>query len=122
MKNVKLDFKIKNNDDEFIYEDIKGIIKENILNFEHDGDKFEFDFNNNILQKENSESSLILNFVENKKADSKYYIKELDLYIDTKVLTNSLITDNNSVKIEYELWLNDEYTGNYIYELKIKEE
>lgn len=122
MKNVKLDFKIQNNDDEFIYEDIKGIIKENILNFEHDGNKFEFDFNNNILQKENSESSLILNFVENKKADSKYYIKELDLYIDTKVLTNSLITDNNSVKIEYELWLNDEYTGNYIYELKIKEE
>lgn len=122
MSNVKIDFKIKNNDDEFVYRNIKGFKDKNSLNFEHEGNKFNFDLDNSILKKENNESILILNFKKDKKTDSNYYIKEIDLYIDTKVLTKSLIIDNNSVKIEYELWLNDEYTGKYLYEMKIKEE
>lgn len=121
MNKVNINFKIKNNEEEIIIKDISGDIKNNILSFKYKNDEFKYNLKDNVLEKENNESILTFKFEKQKETLSKYYIKKLDFYIDAKVLTNSLITDNNNVKINYELWLNDEYAGKFEYEINIRE-
>lgn len=119
----KIDLKLKNNDETIIKENINGDKKNNVLSFKYDNESIKIDINkdNIVMHKDNSESILLFNFVKNKKTDCEYFIKELNFYIETKVLTNKLLIDENSIYIEYELWLQDEYTGKFIYDLKLKE-
>ena len=118
-----IDIKLNNNDEMFIKQNIESKYKNNELLFKYDNESIKISINkdNIIMQKENNESLLTFNFIENKKTDCKYFIKELNFYIDTKVLTNKLLIEENKIYIEYELWLQDEYSGKFIYEINIKE-
>lgn len=119
-----VDFKLKNNDEFIEKNNIEAIYTKNKqLSFKYDDEKVQIDTNNNnvIMKKENNDSKIIFNFILNKKTQTKYYIKELEFYIDTEVLTNKLIIRDNNIYIEYELWLSGEYTGKFIYEIVIKE-
>ena len=125
MKNLKkciVDFTIKNNEQEIIEKNIQAKKDNNKIIFNSNNDKFVITISDKvIIEKENEDSLIIFDFVLNKETESKYYIKKLDFYIDTKILTNYLFIDNNNVKIEYELWLNEEYSGKFNYEFSIKE-
>lgn len=118
-----IDIKLNNNDEIFIKQKIESKYKNNELLFKYDNESIKISINkdNIIMQKENNESLLTFNFMESKKTDCKYFIKELNFYIDTKVLTNKLLIEENKIYIEYELWLQDEYSGKFIYEINIKE-
>lgn len=118
-----IDIKLNNNDEIFIKQNIESKYKNNELLFKYDNESIKININkdNIIMQKENNESLLTFNFIESKKTDCKYFIKELNFYIDTKVLTNKLLFEENKIYIEYELWLQDEYSGKFIYEINIKE-
>ena len=118
-----IDIKLNNNDEIFIKQTIESKYNNNELLFNYDNDTIKISINKNniIMQKENNESLLTFNFIESKKTDCKYFIKELNFYIDTKVLTNKLLIEENKIYIEYELWLQDEYSGKFIYEINIKE-
>ena len=118
-----IDIKLNNNDEIFIKQNIESKYKNNELLFNYDNESIKISINKNniIMQKENNESLLTFNFIESKKTDCKYFIKELNFYIDTKVLTNKLLIEENKIYIEYELWLQDEYSGKFIYEINIKE-
>ena len=76
---------------------------------------------NIIMEKDNTESSLKFNFKLNKKCEGNYFIKQLNSYLDTEILTNQLIIDENRIYIEYELWIQEEYAGLFKYEIIIKE-
>ena len=57
---------------------------------------------------------------KNKKT-GKIIVENLNFYIDTKVKTNHLQIDDDRIIIEYDLWLSDEYSGNFKYEIILKE-
>lgn len=119
-----VDFRLKNNDESISKNNIEAIyIKNKELSFKYDNESIKININNDniIMQKENKDSKIIFNFILNKKADTKYYIKELDFYIDTEVLTNNLTISDKKIHIEYDLWLSGEYTGKFMYEIDIKE-
>ena len=80
-----------------------------------------FNNGNIIMERDNNESNLLFNFVLDKETESKYFIKSLNFYIDTKVKTNHLQIDDDRIIIEYDLWLSDEYSGNFKYEIILKE-
>ena len=80
-----------------------------------------FNNGNIIMERDNNESNLLFNFVLDKETESKYFIKNLNFYIDTKVKTNHLQIDDDRIIIEYDLWLTDEYSGNFKYEIILKE-
>ena len=80
-----------------------------------------FNNGNIIMERDNNESNLLFNFVLDKETESKYFIKNLNFYIDTKVKTNHLQIDDDRIIIEYDLWLSDEYSGNFKYEIILKE-
>ena len=131
MKKVYIDYKIKNNDEILKKENLEAVYKVNeylkikdiddlvknkpriLIMTKSDG--------NIIMERDNNESNLLFNFVLDKETESKYFIKNLNFYIDTKVKTNHLQIDDDRIIIEYDLWLSDEYSGNFKYEIILKE-
>ena len=122
LKNYFVDFSLQNNEEKIEKKDIKLKKENNIMTFLSDNEKFKMTLNDNIiLEKDNDESLIVFDFKLNEETSSKYYIKDLDFYIDTKIKTKQLEIKDNYIIIEYDLWLSDEYTGNFKYELKFKE-
>lgn len=122
LKNYFVDFSLQNNEEKIEKKDIKIKKENNIMTFLSDNEKFKITLNDNIiLEKDNDESLIVFDFKLNEETSSKYYIKDLDFYIDTKIKTKQLEIKDNYIFIEYDLWLSDEYTGNFKYELKFKE-
>ena len=117
MKKVYIDYKIKNNDEILKKENLEAVYKVNeYLKIKDIDENINISFNNG-----NNESNLLFNFVLDKETESKYFIKNLNFYIDTKVKTNHLQIDDDRIIIEYDLWLSDEYSGNFKYEIILKE-
>ena len=124
MKKVYIDYKIKNNDEILKKENLEAVYKVDEYLKIKDIDEninISFDNGNIIMERDNNESNLLFNFVLDKETESKYFIKNLNFYIDTKVKTNHLQIDNDRIIIEYDLWLSDEYSGNFKYEIILKE-
>lgn len=124
MKKVYIDYKIKNNDEILKKENLEAVYKVNeYLKIKDIDENINISFNNGniIMERDNNESNLLFNFVLDKETESKYFIKNLNFYIDTKVKTNHLQIDNDRIIIEYDLWLSDEYSGNFKYEIVLKE-
>ena len=124
MKKVYIDYKIKNNDEILKKENLEAVYKVNeYLKIKDKDENINISFNNGniIMERNNNESNLLFNFVLDKETESKYFIKNLNFYIDTKVKTNHLQIDDDRIIIEYDLWLSDEYSGNFKYEIILKE-
>lgn len=124
MKKVYIDYKIKNNDEILKKENLEAVYKINeYLKIKDIDENINISFNNGniIMERDNNESNLLFNFVLDKETESKYFIKNLNFYIDTKVKTNHLQIDDDRIIIEYDLWLSDEYSGNFKYEIILKE-
>ena len=122
LKNYFVDFSLQNNEEKIEKKDIKLKKENNIMTFLSDNEKFKMTLNDNIiLEKDNDESLIVFDFKLNEETSSKYYIKDLDFYIDTKIKTKQLEIKDNYIFIEYDLWLSVEYTGNFKYEVKFKE-
>ena len=124
MKKVYIDYKIKNNDEILEKENLEAVYKVNeYLKIKDIDENINISFNNGniIMERDNNESNLLFNFVLDKETESKYFIKNLNFYIDTKVKTNHLQIDDDRIIIEYDLWLSDEYSGNFKYEIILKE-
>lgn len=119
-----IDFIIQNNDDCIKKSNINAFYKKNKeLKFNYDNESIKISINkdNIVMEKENNDSLIIFNFILNKNTETKYYIKSLDSYIDTKIKTNKLIINEDKIYIEYELWLSFEYSGLFKYQIDIKE-
>ena len=124
LKKVYIDYKIKNNDEILKKENLEAVYKVNeYLKIKDIDENINISFNNGniIMERDNNESNLLFNFVLDKQTESKYFIKNLNFYIDTKVKTNHLQIDDDRIIIEYDLWLSDEYSGNFKYEIILKE-
>lgn len=124
MKKVYIDYKIKNNNEIVKKENLEAVYKVNeYLKIKDIDENINIFFNNGniIMERDNNESNLLFNFVLDKETESKYFIKNLNFYIDTKVKTNHLQIDDDRIIIEYDLWLSDEYSGNFKYEIILKE-
>ena len=124
LKKVYIDYKIKNNDEILKKENLEAVYKVNeYLKIKDIDENINISFNNGniIMERDNNESNILFNFVLDKETESKYFIKNLNFYIDTKVKTNHLQIDDDRIIIEYDLWLSDEYSGNFKYEIILKE-
>ena len=124
LKKVYINYKIKNNNEIIKKENLEAVYKVNeYLKIKDTDENINISFNNGniIMERDNNESNLLFNFVLDKETESKYFIKSLNFYIDTKVKTNHLQIDDDRIIIEYDLWLSDEYSGNFKYEIILKE-
>lgn len=122
MNNLKIDIYLQNNEEIFEEKNINAERKNNLLFFELNDDKYELNINKNIiLKKENKESILKFNFIENEKNIAEYYIKEFDSYINIKIKTNYIRNIDNEITINSDLYIEDDLVGNNTYKITIKE-
>ena len=110
------------NDKEYI-KDIKAIKKDNTITYSKDGIKVKIQLLDNkvLLERENDNMKLNLEFEESKKLVSKYVIKDLNLNIKIETKTNRLMIDKNIIKAQYDLFMNGEFSDNFIFELEWSE-
>ena len=116
-----ISFYLKNNDEVIKRDNIDSKIKKNELLFNIDNDKYKIDLDKYTLYKDNSESSLNFIFNDKKETNGTYYIKEMKFYMDAKIKTNKLIYKDSKLEIDYELYLQDEYIGNFKIKIEVKE-
>ena len=116
-----ISFYLKNNDEVIKRDNIDSKIKKNELLFYIDNDKYKIDLDKYTLYKDNSESSLNFIFNDKKETNGTYYIKDMKFYMDARVKTNKLIYKDNKLEIDYELYLQDEYIGNFKIKIEVKE-
>ena len=118
---IKLDLYIKNNEEELNYKDIDFKTKNNKYLFNINDDEYEIDLDNLVFHKKNNESEIDFIFDINKKTTGTYLIKELDFYIDAKIETIKIDKLDKKLDIEYKLWLQDEFVGEFIFRIIVKE-
>ena len=118
-----IDHKIQNNEENIQKENIKAIYNDNKLSYKDENDSIKLTINtdNIVMVKDNLTSTITFNFKQGKKEESQYFIKLLNSYINMTVNTRILEISTYRIYIEYEIWLEDEYSGIFKYELIIKE-
>ena len=122
IKTVFLDILIKNNDEEINYKKITALINKEIISFKIGDDSYNLIINDIIkFNKENNESILDLKFSMNMVTDGIYYIKELNYNMDVRIKTKEVIIEDNRIYIEYNMILQEEDLGNYLFRIDIKE-
>lgn len=125
MINLKylIDYEILNPDEKIFKNNIEATYKDDEISYKDDKDSIKLIIkkDNIIMIKDNFSSETTLNFIENKKTESQYLIKSLNMFITLKVLTNKLNIEKDKINIEYEIWFDDEYSGKFKYDLYIKE-
>ena len=71
-----------------------------------------------ILVRENDDMKLTLEFENNKTLTTKYIIKQLGIEVRVETKTKRLIINNNGFEIEYELFMNGEFSDSFNYDLE----
>ena len=121
--NKIIDFIVINEEVNNNYKDIECSYSNNKYSFKIENDFFNITVDNKkvLFVKENDNSILKLELVNNKKTDGTYYIKQLDSIIDVKAesIFQNILKDK--IEVKYKLWLQDEYTGEFCFKILLKE-
>lgn len=101
-------------------DDVKAVLKDNKINYVNNGINVSIMLlpNKIILKRENKDMKLELEFEENKTLTTSYIIKDLKLKIKMKTKTKKLCINNSFFKVEYDLFVNGEYSDSFTYNLE----
>lgn len=75
-----------------------------------------------IIKRDNKEISIIMEFKNNKKIKGTYEIKRLRQVLSLETYTKKLKIDKNNIFVIYDLYINNVYGGNFIFNFDWSEE
>lgn len=75
-----------------------------------------------IIKRDNKEISIIMEFKNNKKIKGTYEIKRLRQVLSLETYTKKLKIDKNNIFVIYDLYINNVYSGNFIFNFDWSEE
>lgn len=98
----------------------KGILKDNTITYNYAGIMISVKiFKNKVfLERENEDVKICLEFEENKSIVTKYVIKDMKLEIKLESKTKKLIINDHNIEVEYDLFMNGEFSDSFKYELE----
>lgn len=101
----------------------QGIKNNNTITFNDNGTLIKVIINDNMvnIERENKEMKLSLEFIEGKEILTDYIIKELNVTMNVKTVTKKLLMCKNNLYIEYDLYINNEHSDNFVYYLEWSE-
>ncbi len=120
MSKIIISYCIKSSEQNETIKDIKGIKNDNTIIYNQDNIivKIRVDNNKVFINRENDNLKISLEFEKNKFLMTKYFIKNLNLELNLKTETKNLIIKDNCVLIEYDLYMNDEFSDSFMYNLE----
>ena len=103
-----------------VVKDKKGILKDNIITYNHDGAMIKLKLLENkiFFERENNDVKIYLEFEKNKSIITKYVIKDMGIEIKLESKTKNLIINDNKIMVEYDLFMNGEFSDSFKYEVE----
>lgn len=98
----------------------KAIYKDNNITYKLNGVLVNIKLLDNrvLITRENDEMKLSLEFEEYKNISSKYLVKDLNLNIKVETKTKKLVMEDSKLEIEYDLYMNDEFSDSFTFNLE----
>lgn len=120
MPKIIINSYVKSSDDEEILTNKKAILKDEIITYINNNISVSVNIKNDlvILKRENEKMKITLEFKKNKKTNSFYDIKNLNIRMKVTVETKELVINSNSLSIKYDLYLNGEFSDSFDYNLE----
>lgn len=120
MSKIIVNHNIKSTSSTEVVKDKKGILKDNIITYNHDGAMIKLKLLENkiFFERENEDIKIYLEFEKNKSIITKYIIKDLKIEIKLETKTKNIIINDNNLMIEYDLFMNGEFSDSFEYELE----
>ena len=120
MSKIIVNHNIKSTSSIEVVKDKKGILKDNIITYNHDGVMIRLKLLENkiFFERENNDVKIYLEFEKNKSIITKYVIKDMGIEIKLESKTKNLIINDNKIMVEYDLFMNGEFSDSFKYEVE----
>ena len=120
MSKVIINSKVYSSNEKETLKEVKGILKDNKISYFYDEVKVNINILKDkvFLQRESTNMKLNLEFQLNKTLKTNYFLKDLNLEFIVETKTKILDIKNESIKIEYDLFINDEFSDSFTYILE----
>lgn len=121
MSKIKIKSVISKNDENISEITTEALKSDNkIIFYDENNTLMKVEINSDIvvITRDNEEMKLLMSFEKNKSLNSFCEIKTLNSKIDVKTITKDLIISSNSLKIIYDMYMDDEYNGTFNYKLE----
>ena len=120
MSKIIVNHNIKSTSSLVVVKDKKGILKDNIITYNHNGVMIRLKLLENkiFFERENNDVKIYLEFEKNKSIITKYVIKDMGIEIKLESKTKNLIINDNKIMVEYDLFMNGEFSDSFKYEVE----
>ena len=120
MSKIIVNHNIKSTSSLEVVNDKKGILKDNLITYNHDGVMIKLKLLENkiFFERENKDVKIYLEFEKNKSIITKYVIKDMGIEIKLESKTKNLIINDNKIMVEYDLFMNGEFSDSFKYEVE----
>jgi len=120
MSKIIVNHNIKSTSSLEVVKDKKGILKDNIITYNHNGVMIRLKLLENkiFFERENNDVKIYLEFEKNKSKITKYVIKDMGIEIKLESKTKNLIINDNKIMVEYDLFMNGEFSDSFKYEVE----
>ncbi len=120
MSKIMINGGVFSKNDEELIDNVKAVYKDNVIAYNLNGITIKITtFPDKLLiTRENDDMKLNLEFEENKRLVSKYLIKDLGLNVKVETKTKKLIMNDNNLKVEYDLFMNEEFSDSFTFNLE----
>lgn len=98
----------------------KAILKDNKISYDRNGFIMNIKFEDEklFITRENKDIKIDLEFKKNQSLITKYLIKDINAIIKLETITKELFILDNKIYIKYDLYMNEEFSDNFIFELE----
>ena len=120
MSKIIVNAKVTSESETEIINNKNAILKDNKICYNNDSVNvvISIEKDNIYIERNCKDYNLVLKFKEKEEMISSYFIKELGINISVKTTTKKLMIDNNAFKIKYDLYMNNEFSDSFEYELE----
>ena len=123
MSKINIEYEVINDKENLLSGDIIGIKKDNFINYKVNDEIYSITIMDDIVRliKKDKEKSFELIFDKKKKTEGKLTILGNNLYMNLTIDTLNLEINEYNIKINYKLYIENEFSNNVLYKLDWRE-
>ena len=123
MSKINIEYEVINDKEKLLSGTIIGIKKDNFINYKVNDEIYSITIMDDIVRliKKDKEKSFELIFDKKKKTEVKLTILGNNLYMNLTIDTLNLEINEYNIKINYKLYIENEFSNNVLYKLDWRE-
>ena len=124
MSKINIDYELINDKEKVLSGSVVGIKKDNFINYKINDDIYSITINEDEVRliKKDKEKSFELLFSQNEKTVGKLTVFDNNLFMNLQIDTLNLEINEYNIKINYKLYIENEFSNEVIYKLDWRNE